>query len=160
VPEPINLYPSFYIAPEDTITLEWPSENTCNSPTQNIPRPTTPSGRSRSSSCSSASSSNSTFSEEIPRVIQQITPSTPLYPTSPAIVPLGRQPEELTRKLMIDTFIDIGRLSHFYRVLAYFPSFMEKYQKSYNSIIRNHSNPGPLPVSWRFYIGIMVSFLN
>src|SRR5436305_8657 len=122
VPEPVNPYPSCYISPEETITLEWPSEYIL--PAQSIPRSTTPSGRSRSSSCSSASSSNSAFSEEIPRVIQPLTPSTPLYPTSPVIVPLGRQPDDLTRNLMINTFIDIGRLSHFYRILAYFPSFM------------------------------------
>jgi hypothetical protein len=158
MPAPINPLPSSYIAPEDILTLEWPSEYTSHPHTQSRPRSITPSGRSRSSSSSSSSSSNSSsFSEEVPRVIQQpLTPSTPLFPTSPAISPVGRQPDELTRMLMIDTFVDLGRISHLYRVLAYFPSFMEKFQKSYNSIIRNS---GPLHMSWRLYIGMMVSFL-
>jgi len=158
VPAPLNTFPSSYIAPEDILTLEWPSEctNNNNSLIQSTPRTITH-GRSRSSSCSSSSSSeSSSFSEEIPRIIQQpLTPSTPLYPTSPAILPVGRQPDELTRKLMIDTFINIGRLSHFYRVLSYFPSFMEKYQLSYNSIVRHQS--GPLHVRWRLYIGMMAA---
>jgi len=75
------------------------------------------------------------------------------------LLPTGKQPDELIRKLMVDTFISLGRLSHFYRVLAYFPSFMEKYQKSYNTIVRAPiGGPGgPVPTSWRFYIGMMVS---
>ena len=89
----------------------------------------------------------------MPRVIQQpLTPSTPSCLTS---LPIGRQPDNLVRKLMIDTFIKIGRLSHFYRVLSYFPSFMERYQEAYNVIVRADSGHVP----WRYYIGIMVNFL-
>jgi len=57
---------------------------------------------------------------------------------------------------MINTFIDLARLSHFYRILAYFPSFMEKYQVSYKIIVKDPST-GSVPLSWRFYIGIMAA---
>ncbi len=67
-----------------------------------------------------------------------------------------RQPHDLVKNLMVDTFMNLGRLSHYYRVLAYFPGFMEKYQISYNMIVRGS---GPVPLNWRYYIGIMVSFL-
>ncbi|EXX67033.1 PA26-domain-containing protein [Rhizophagus irregularis] len=155
VPSPINPSPSFFIAPQDIITLEWPIEYTNSTLTESTPRSITPSGYSTSSS--SSSSNSSSFSEEIPRVIQQpLTPATPLYPTSPPSLPIGRQPDDLVRKLMIDTFIKSARLSHFYRILAYFPSFMERYQESYDVIIRDPNN-GPVPLSWRFYIGIMAA---
>lgn len=157
VPSPINPSPSFFIAPQDIITLEWPIEYTNSTLTESTPRSITPSGYSTSSS--SSSSNSSSFSEEIPRVIQQpLTPATPLYPTSPPSLPVGRQPDDLVRKLMIDTFIKLARLSHFYRILAYFPSFMERYQESYDIIVRDPNN-GPVPLSWRFYIGIMVSYI-
>ncbi|GES88938.1 sestrin-1 isoform X2 [Rhizophagus clarus] len=153
VPSPINPSPSFFIAPEDIITLEWP-EYTNSTLTQSTPRSITPSGYSSSSS--SSSSNSSSFSEEIPRAVQQpLTPATPLYPSPPSLV-VGRQPDDVVRKLMIDTFIKFARLSHFYRVLAYFPNFMEKYQESYKLIVRDPDN-GPVPLSWRFYIGIMAA---
>ncbi|RIA99103.1 PA26 p53-induced protein [Glomus cerebriforme] len=154
VPTPINSSPSFYIAPEEIITLEWPSDYTNNTLTQSITRSITPSGCS--SSCSSLSSSSSSFSEELPRIIQQpLTPSTPLCLASPPSSPVGRQPDEIIRKMLINTFSRLGRISHFYRVLAYFPSFMERYQESYNSIVRSPN--GPISLNWRFYIGIMAA---
>ena len=153
VPVPITPFPSSYIAPEEILTLEWPSEYASN--TLDIPRPVTPMGQS--SPCSSFSSNSSSFTEEVPRIIQQpLTPLTPLFSAHSPKMPIGKQPDELIKKLMVDAFVKIGRLSHFYRILAYFPSFMEKYQKSYNTFVRV-PNIGPMPLSYRYYIGIMVS---
>lgn len=156
IPIPICPFPSSYIAPGEILTLEWTSEYISN--TLGVPRSGTPAGQT--SPCSSLSSNSSSFSEEIPRIIQQpLTPITPLFINPPDLTPTGKQPDELIRKLMVDTFINLGRLSHFYRVLAYFPSFMEKYQKSYNTIVRAPigSPGGPVPTSWRFYIGMMAA---
>jgi hypothetical protein len=154
VPVPISPFPSSYIAPEEILTLEWPSEYATNS--QNTSRPLTPTGRSSPPS-SGSSSTSSSFSEELPRIIQQpLTPLTPLYSINPPNLPVGKQPDELVKSLMVNTFNKIGRLSHYYRVLSYFPSFMEKYQDSYNTIVRAPTG-GPVPMNWRFYIGMMVS---
>ncbi|CAG8505229.1 16231_t:CDS:2 [Funneliformis caledonium] len=138
VPVPVPIYPapSFYIAPEDILTLEWPPENTSNN-----------TGITPSSSCSSPSSTSFSETSQFP---QPITSSTPLWP-----LPKGRQPDPLVKNLLSDTFVNLGRLSHYYRVLAYFPGFMEKYQASYNIIVKGPI--GPVPISWRFYIGIMAA---
>ncbi|CAI2173427.1 6145_t:CDS:2 [Funneliformis geosporum] len=145
VPVPVPIYPSpsLYIAPEDILTLEWSPENasnnTCTSRSITPPR------------CSSSCSSPLSISlSEISQFPQPLTSSTPSWP-----LPKGRQPDPLVKNLLSDTFINLGRLSHFYRVLAYFPGFMEKYQTSYNIIVKGPI--GPVPISWRFYIGIMAA---
>ncbi|RHZ75815.1 hypothetical protein Glove_209g126 [Diversispora epigaea] len=82
----------------------------------------------------------------------EVSQPTPSPTNTPTIV--GQQPDDLIRELMIKTFIRIGRLSHYYRVLSYFPRFMEKYQNSYSAIVES---PGPLRRSDRYYIGIMAA---
>lgn len=133
VPTPVHNTPSLYIPPEDILTLEWVKETFSNPP-------------SRSSS-RTASTSSDYDEDEVP------SPSQLMSPSENATIIVGRQPDELVQKLMIKTFIDTGRLSHYYRVLSYFPGFMEKYQRSFSEIVKVR---GPLGISERYYIGIMV----
>ncbi|RKP25754.1 Sestrin, partial [Syncephalis pseudoplumigaleata] len=59
------------------------------------------------------------------------------------------------RRLIVDTFLTYGRISHNFRVLSFFPGYMERFHKFYSAIVRNPS--GPLPQTWRYYIGIMAA---
>ncbi|KAI8051522.1 PA26 p53-induced protein-domain-containing protein [Syncephalis plumigaleata] len=59
------------------------------------------------------------------------------------------------RRLIVDTFLTYGRLSHTFRLLSFFPGYMERFHKAYSTIVRHPS--GPLPRSWRYYIGIMAA---
>lgn len=58
-----------------------------------------------------------------------------------------------TRHVAGRVFLANGRFSHVNRLLVYFPTYMEKFNQTYNHILRGQ---GPLPRSWRIYIGIMV----
>ncbi|CAG8460213.1 1794_t:CDS:2 [Diversispora eburnea] len=132
VPIPIHPTPSRYILPEDTLTLEWLSHSR------------TPSFSNDEGEVSQPSPSDNDEDE-----VSQPT----LSPPENASTIVGRQPDASARELMINTFIDKGRLSHYYRILSYFPSFMKMYQSSFSAIIE--STGGPLRKSDRYYIAIM-----
>jgi len=57
-------------------------------------------------------------------------------------------------KLFSEIFVQTGRVSHLARVLALHPSFFEKYNATYNFIMRE---AGPLALDWRIYIAILAS---
>ncbi|KAI3649805.1 hypothetical protein MP228_005437 [Amoeboaphelidium protococcarum] len=60
----------------------------------------------------------------------------------------------IQRDIMEQAFLTNGRLSNVYRVLVYFPDYLEKFMASFNQILRLQ---GPLPRSWRNYIAIMAA---
>ncbi|KAI9596443.1 Sestrin [Syncephalis fuscata] len=43
------------------------------------------------------------------------------------------------RRLIVDTFMTYGRFSHSFRVLTFFPGYMERFHKAYSTIVRNPS---------------------
>nr|CAG8561844.1 5382_t:CDS:2 [Entrophospora candida] len=171
VPLPIHPNPSFYIPSEDILTLEWPQTEYYSSATTSTPSFL----KSPTSSITSSTASSSFDDGYLTRI--DPPPNTPIVSTasvstnndsdkeaennssflSSHLITSSiavKQPDDLTRKLLVTTFVKIGRLSHFYRVLSYFPSFMEKFQRTYNEIIRNST---VLQKEWKFYIGIMAA---
>ncbi|GJQ10517.1 hypothetical protein GpartN1_g2308.t1 [Galdieria partita] len=58
----------------------------------------------------------------------------------------------VTLRLFTDNFLFTGRISTVVRVMAFFPSYLEAYIQSYRAIMRR---PGPLPETWRNYLGVM-----
>lgn len=58
-------------------------------------------------------------------------------------------------QLMVNCFLTNGRLSHVYRIMSYFPNYMENFMKTFNHILKNQA---PLPKHIRNYIAIMVCF--
>ncbi|CAG8824641.1 14225_t:CDS:2, partial [Racocetra persica] len=44
-------------------------------------------------------------------------------------------------RLILETFARDGRISHLFRILSYFPSFMEKYQASFRKIVEDVIGP-------------------
>ncbi|CAG8477324.1 785_t:CDS:2 [Gigaspora margarita] len=129
VPAPIYPYPSYFIPAEEIVSLKWSSE-------QYPSLSTTPSPSSHPSSDDRISSSN-------------------ISTTSSPYTFIGRQPDEPVKRLILETFASTGRISHLYRILSYFPSFMEKYQESFYKIVEDVS--GPVKVVERLYIGIMAA---
>lgn len=67
---------------------------------------------------------------------------------------MGRPSDQYIRDLMVKNFLDSGRLSNTFRLLAFFPTYFEKFDLAYHQIIR--SSVGPLERTWRSYLGIMV----
>eukprot|EP01133_Synstelium_polycarpum_P012117 gene12117-14175_t len=60
--------------------------------------------------------------------------------------------DELTKRLFQEVFLQSGRVNHIVRLLGWHPQYMERFLASYNKVMRD---PGPLPLAWRNYIGIM-----
>jgi len=170
IPLPIHPNPSFYIPSEDILTLEWPQTEYYSSATTSIP------SFLKSPTSSITSTASSSFDDGYLTRVDP-PPNTPIVSTagvstnndsdkeaennssflSSHLITSSiavKQPDDLTRKLLVTTFMRIGRLSHFYRVLSYFPSFMEKFQRTYNEIVRNTT---VLQKEWKFYIGIMAA---
>ncbi|CAG8510193.1 15549_t:CDS:2 [Dentiscutata heterogama] len=129
VPAPIYPYPSYFIPAEEILTLKWSNE-------QYSPFSTTPSTPLQPPSDDRISSSN-------------------ISSTSSPNTFVGRQPDEPVRRLILETFSSVGRISHLHRILSYFPNFMEKYQASFCKIVEDVS--GPVKVDERLYIGIMAA---
>ncbi|KAI8065745.1 PA26 p53-induced protein-domain-containing protein [Gongronella butleri] len=65
----------------------------------------------------------------------------------------GRPSDEYVRTMMVRSFIEEGRLSNMYRVMAFFPTFYELFQSTINDVLKSPN--APLHRSWRMYIGIM-----
>ncbi|ORZ12104.1 PA26 p53-induced protein-domain-containing protein [Lobosporangium transversale] len=126
IPKPIHPSASFFIDPKDIYMLDSPENSRCTSPTL--------SPKDRSSSSSSLST----------------------LPVTPACLPpsLGCIPDEATKQIMTQTFLNYGRTSNLFRILAFFPSFWEKFESSQNCMM---NGPGPIPKPWRCYVAIMAA---
>lgn len=57
--------------------------------------------------------------------------------------------------MMIKTFTDEGRLSNLYRILSFFPTFVEIYHITYTKILK--APIGPLHRTWKAYLALMVA---
>eukprot|EP01114_Cavostelium_apophysatum_P012588 TRINITY_DN2853_c0_g1_i3.p1 TRINITY_DN2853_c0_g1~~TRINITY_DN2853_c0_g1_i3.p1 ORF type:complete len:370 (-),score=89.81 TRINITY_DN2853_c0_g1_i3:57-1166(-) len=62
--------------------------------------------------------------------------------------------EKPYRKIFVELFLQTGRVSHLYRLMAVHPSYFETFWSTFNFIM---TEPGPLPVIWRNYIAILAS---
>ncbi|KAF9177481.1 Sestrin-1 [Haplosporangium sp. Z 767] len=126
IPKPIHPSASFFIEPKDIYLLDSPENSRCPSPT--------PSGRGRSSSSASLST----------------------LPSSPGCLPpsVGCVPDEATKQIMTQTFLNYGRTSNLFRIMAFFPSFWEKFESSQSCMM---NGPGPIPKPWRCYVAIMAA---
>jgi sestrin len=67
-------------------------------------------------------------------------------------LPTVQNANSVTLRLFTDNFLFTGRISTVVRVMAFFPSYLEAYIQSYRAIMRR---PGPLPETWRNYLGLM-----
>ncbi|KAF9429227.1 Sestrin-1 [Entomortierella beljakovae] len=126
IPKPIHPSASFFIDPKDIYLLDSPENSRCVSPTL--------SARDRSSSSSSLSA--------IPINTASLPPS------------VGCVPDEATKQIMTQTFLNYGRTSNLFRVMAFFPSFWERFESSQNCMM---NGPGPIPKPWRCYVAIMAA---
>lgn len=71
--------------------------------------------------------------------------------------PMGQPSDQYIRDLMVKNYLDSGRLSNTFRLLAFFPTFFEKFDLAYHQIMR--SSVGPLERTWRSYLGLLVRSL-
>ncbi|KAF9168863.1 Sestrin-1 [Mortierella sp. AD011] len=126
IPRPIHVSASFFIDPKDVYLLDSPESSRCVSPTL--------SARDRSSSCSSLST--------LPMTRGCLPPS------------VGCVPDEATKQIMTQTFLNYGRTSNLFRIMAFFPSFWEKFENSQSCMM---NGPGPIPKPWRCYVAIMAA---
>ncbi|KAF9399049.1 Sestrin-2, partial [Podila epigama] len=55
---------------------------------------------------------------------------------------------------MTQTFLNYGRASNLFRIMAYFPSFWERFERSQSCMM---NGPGPIPKPWRCYVAIMAA---
>ncbi|OZJ04618.1 hypothetical protein BZG36_02052 [Bifiguratus adelaidae] len=67
----------------------------------------------------------------------------------------GRPCDSYVRSVLEHGFLQSGRLSNVARVMAFFPTFYEKFEVIIGSLMRKPS--GPLDLSWRNYIAIMAA---
>ncbi|KAF8981784.1 Sestrin-1 [Entomortierella lignicola] len=126
IPKPIHPSASFFIDPKDIFLLDSPENSRCVSPTL--------SARDRSSSSSSLAT--------LPITQGSLPPS------------VGCVPDEATKEIMTQTFLNYGRTSNLFRILAFFPSFWEKFENAQNCMM---NGPGPIPKPWRCYVAIMAA---
>ncbi|KAI1296181.1 Sestrin-1 [Mortierella claussenii] len=126
IPKPIHPSASFFIDPKDIYLLDSPENSRCPSPTL--------SAKDRSLSSSSLAT----------------------LPATPTCLPpsVGCVPDEATKQIMTQTFLNYGRTSNLFRVLAFFPSFWEKFESAQTCMM---NGPGPIPKPWRCYVAIMAA---
>ncbi|KAK3822468.1 MAG: PA26 p53-induced protein-domain-containing protein [Linnemannia elongata] len=111
----------------DIYLLDSPENSRCPSPTL--------SAKDRSSSSSSLSTLPATAAGCLP-------PS------------VGCVPDEATKQIMTQTFANYGRTSNLFRIMAFFPTFWEKFECSQTCMM---NGPGPIPKPWRCYVAIMAA---
>ena len=56
--------------------------------------------------------------------------------------------------MMVNTFMEEGRLPNLFRVLVFFPTFYVSYQQTYTKILK--TSIGPLHRTLKSYLAIMV----
>ncbi|KAK3817157.1 MAG: PA26 p53-induced protein-domain-containing protein [Linnemannia gamsii] len=115
------------LALDDIYLLDSPENSRCPSPTL--------SAKDRCSSSSSLSTLPATVTGCLP-------PS------------VGCVPDEATKQIMTQTFANYGRTSNLFRIMAFFPSFWEKFESSQTCMM---NGPGPIPKPWRCYVAIMAA---
>ncbi|KAG0022606.1 Sestrin-1 [Podila clonocystis] len=126
IPRPIHNSSSFFIDAKDVYMLDSPENSRCPSPTL--------SAKDRTLSSSSLSG---------------------LMMTTGALPPaVGCIPDEATKLIMTQTFLNYGRASNLFRIMAFFPSFWEKFEQSQSCMM---NGPGPIPKPWRCYVAIMAA---
>ena len=130
IPRPIHNSASFFIDAKDVYMLDSPENSRCPSPTL--------SAKDRTLSSSSLSGLMMASGAALP----------------PAV---GCVPDEATKQIMTQTFLNYGRASNLFRIMAFFPSFWEKFEQSQSCMM---NGPGPIPKPWRCYVAIMVSALR
>ncbi|KAG0297963.1 Sestrin-1 [Dissophora globulifera] len=126
IPKPIHPSASFFIDPKDIFLLDSPENSRCASPTFSSAK-RTPSSASHS---------------------PVVTARRCLPPS------VGCVPDETTKQIMTQTFLNYGRTSNLFRIMAFFPSFWEKFEKSQTCMM---NGPGPIPKPWRCYVAIMAA---
>ncbi|KAF9160301.1 Sestrin-1 [Actinomortierella ambigua] len=126
IPRPIHNSASFFIDPKDIYLLDSPESSQCASPNLSLSK--------RNSSSSSLST--------LPPIMTRLPRCE------------GTIPDPATKELIIRTFLNHGRASNLFRVLAYFPTFWERFEASQNIMM---NGPGPIPKAWRCYVAIMAA---
>lgn len=85
------------------------------------------------------------------RVPRPIHESPSFFIAKDRLVRLGEE-SPLARRVMTSGFIASGRFSNVFRLMIYFPSFLERFFATFHRAMRLQ---GPLPRHWRNYIAIM-----
>jgi hypothetical protein len=85
------------------------------------------------------------------RIPKPIHESPSFFISKDRLVRFGEE-SPLARRVMESGFISNGRFSNVFRLMIYFPSFLERFFATFNRTMRL---PGPLPRHWRNYIAIM-----
>ncbi|GAB5587688.1 hypothetical protein Unana1_02588 [Umbelopsis nana] len=145
IPEAIHVSPSFFVHPDDVFSLE-------SSASAHVfyPRPANISISPWSDgACSTLSNDQHDTINDGPLVESDDTSH------SDDEITMGRPSDQYIRDLMVKNFLDSGRLSNTFRLLAFFPTYFEKFDLAYHQIIR--SSVGPLERTWRSYLGIMAA---
>lgn len=142
VPEPITVSPSFFVHPDDIFSLE-----SSSSAHVFYPRPANISISPWSDGASShlGSDHQDPLINDGPQVDSEEDDETTM----------GRPSDQYIRDLMVKNFLDSGRLSNTFRLLAFFPTYFEKFDLAYHQVVR--SSVGPLERTWRSYLGIMAA---
>ncbi|CAG8446448.1 10845_t:CDS:2 [Acaulospora colombiana] len=68
---------------------------------------------------------------------------------------IGIVPDESVQHLMLDSFINSGRIHNYYQILFQFPKFAEKYKAANTKLMK--ADPCVLPKHYKYYIGIMAA---
>ncbi|KAH8552284.1 PA26 p53-induced protein-domain-containing protein [Umbelopsis sp. PMI_123] len=147
IPEPVSVSPSFFVHPEDVFSLE-----SSSSAHVFYPRPANISISPWSDGTSSI------FSNDHHDTI--INGGGPLVEADDTChsdddTPMGQPSDQYIRDLMVKNYLDSGRLSNTFRLLAFFPTFFEKFDLAYHQIMR--SSVGPLERTWRSYLGLLAA---
>ncbi|KAI9468257.1 MAG: PA26 p53-induced protein-domain-containing protein [Benjaminiella poitrasii] len=160
IPEPRYKSPSHFVSLHDIFSLE---SNTSSNQQQTVLYP-----RSTNLSFSPWFNNNNLYlqSNNLSQQSFNSSSSIPLTPTTPTTITTattkddndftgGRCSDEYVRQMMIKTFLDEGRLTNSFRILTFFPTFLEIYHITFTKIIKQPI--GPLKRTWKAYLGIMVA---
>lgn len=74
--------------------------------------------------------------------------------SEPYKIPLALKPENYANLLYEIFSFHFGKIPNLENLLLWFPDFLLKYHQTYQLMMLGE---GPLPISWRFFIGIMAA---
>ncbi|KAG2182629.1 hypothetical protein INT44_005608 [Umbelopsis vinacea] len=148
IPEPVNVSPSFFVHPEDVFSLE-------SSSSRHVfyPRPANISISPWSDGASSTFSND--HNDTIINGGPLVEADDENCHSDDEEASLGQPSDQYIRDLMVKNYLDSGRLSNTFRLLAFFPTFFEKFDLAYHQIMR--SSVGPLERTWRSYLGLLAA---
>ncbi|KAI8394052.1 PA26 p53-induced protein-domain-containing protein [Radiomyces spectabilis] len=146
VPRPAHHSPSYFISLKDIFSLE---STPCDSAIMSYPRP---SNFQRSSWSHEISW---TVSDTEPREPCLVSPATDTTTCDDGRTTGGRPTDDYIRQMFVRLFLEEGRITNVFRVMAFFPTFYEIYHLTYTEILK--SSTGPLPPTWKIYLGIMAA---